>query len=175
MQDWFQVFLSLRHEIFWPSSNTWLSRPATTMLFRRPMLKLVRLWKHHAEVGNFLKMRSHYRTPDAVSTALVSWREEKTSLKHTPYPKNSQEIIGSNLSRNDWYSALGKELGSNWFVLQLLADITLKGKRKLRTCHGPWPFWPLQMHTKAERRRGKHMASQILMASASENKFEVCE
>jgi hypothetical protein len=44
-------------------------------------------------------MRSGYRNPEAVATGLVSWRKKTPAYKHTYYPKNSQEINGSNLGK----------------------------------------------------------------------------
>lgn len=70
---------------------------------------------------------------------------EKGKDQPTTQPLCSKE------PRNRWQPPPGeesdKQFGTELGSLTIpCRDSTCKWKRDLRTSHGPWPFWPLNMH-----------------------------
>lgn len=172
MEGWFPILLSLQNEIFWAGSNSWLSSNQLEQWFFRPVLEWVRLWKHPAKVSNFFKMGSGYTNSDALSTGPL-FGEGKDRPTHTHYPKNSQDITGSNLQQN-WAIMRGSQ---SWEAIDLSA-ITCKYPFQVgqKPKNESWVMvlWPLKKHIKTEGRRRKSCdIPNPYTLSLPKNKFEV--
>lgn len=92
-----------------------------------------------------LKMGPRCRNPDAISTGWFLGERQRPAYHTATMLKRARKSLAA-ASGEESDKQFGTELGSLVPSAMTGRDSTSKWKRDLRTSHGPWPFWPLNMH-----------------------------